>query len=217
MRKMQILSMAMVGAFALPAFAQDTGNDTTVAPQPNPPAPVIMHNTTTAPAPVVVQPVAPQPQQPQVVVNPNANSMRDTEVRTRAYPGLIWGGASVFALSYGAAVIGAAASNDACREGADWACAKNRNDLYIPIAGPFMAMGDVSGSGSSTAKTLLALDGVFQAAGVAMSLTGIIMSAVPTQAAQRSMEPVAKKKQKNYIITPYATGTSTGIGAMGRW
>jgi hypothetical protein len=214
MRKIQLLSMAVLGSMAIaaPAFAQDDYNNNS---NQNPPAPVIMNsNTSNPPATVVVPQPAPQAQQPAVVVNPQPVNRDDAT--TRAYPGLIWGGATMFGVSYGAAAIGGAVANDVCNAGESWACVKNRNDLYIPVVGPFMAMNDVTGTGSSTAKALLALDGAFQIAGIAMSVTGIIMSAVPTQTrSTNTTVPVAKKKQ--LMITPYATGTGTGIGAMGTW
>jgi hypothetical protein len=85
-------------------------------------------------------------------------------------------GTVVFVASY-AAAIGTAASSD--HAGAD--------QLYIPIAGPWLALdnwntcaaGALRCTSSSTDKALLISDGIVQATGLVMVLDGLIDPAQP--------------------------------------
>jgi hypothetical protein len=190
---------ALVGVtilWAAPVLAQDAPAETT------PPA--------ETPSTVVVQP-APRPAPAPATVVVNNPPSRSSEGSPRAYPGLAWGGVALWATAYAPAVIGAAVANDACTADSSL-CVRGRGVLYIPVAGPFIAIAGVNnGTGSSTLKTMLALDGAFQAGGVAMALTGVILSATSAGTTPR---PAA---QRSVLISPVATPTSAGIGAMGRF
>lgn len=82
---------------------------------------------------------------------------------TRVRVGLVAGGAALFAALYIPSVI-AAAVNQEYGSG-------NVIALYAPVVGPFIAM---TKTGSPTANVFLAIDGIGQAAGVAMLLGGIL-------------------------------------------
>jgi hypothetical protein len=180
--------------WAAPVLAQDApAAPTTVVVQPSEPAP--------APAP------APGPSTSSTVVN--APSGR-AEGSPRLYPGLIWGGVTVWAVAYSAAAITGGVANDACTASSSL-CVTGREILYVPIVGPFAALSGVNGTGSSTMKTMLALDGAFQLGGVAMTLTGIILSA---SSSSRAAHAAVERK---LIVAPYATGSSAGLGALGHF
>jgi hypothetical protein len=208
MKTSLLLSSAFLGVTMLsaaPVLAQDaptgssTGSSTTVVQSPAP-AP--------AAAPVVVQqPAAAAPAPSTVVVN---SSAQGGDTSPRAYPGLIWGGVALWGVSYGAAAIGAAVADDACNASSSL-CVSGRGVLYIPVVGPFIAMSGVNGVGSATGKTMLALDGAFQLGGVAMAITGIALSA---SAADHAPRATAKR---GFMITPMASPTSAGLGAVGRF
>lgn len=202
MKTSLVLCSAVIGVttlWAAPAIAQD--------------APVVVEAPAPTPPVVVVQP-APAPASSTLVVN--GPSGRSTEGSPRLYPGLIWGGVALWAVAYTPAVIGAAVGNDACEANTRF-CLSGRQILYVPIAGPFIAIAGVNGGvGSSTLKTLLALDGAFQAGGVAMMLTGIILSAQsrPSHAVATSTRRTSEHK---VLFSPFATATSAGVGAVGRF
>jgi len=172
------------------------------------PAGVTAQVTVDPPPAVVVQPPAPAPET--VVVE--AAPRRDA--RPRYYPGLIWGGVTVWGVSYATAAIGAAVANDAC-DVDQRLCIRGRGILLVPVAGPFVAMTAVNGNGSSTVKTLLAIDGAFQAGGVAMVLTGIILSIHGASTSSvAATEPLTEHK---FFVSPYVTASSAGLGAAGHF
>ncbi len=144
----------------------------------------------------------------------NNTSGRD-ERRPALYPGLIWGGVAVWGVSYVPAVVTAAVANDVCD--ANRFCLKGREVLYVPFVGPFIAVAGVSGQGTSTVRTLLVLDGAFQVGGLAMTLTGILLSGQSSSshhAASRATRPV---KERTVMFSPFVTPTATGVGAIGRF
>ena len=156
MKKSLFVGTTLVGLMtlsALPALADEP--DTTVI----------------TPGPVVVQQPAPQPAAPVVV----HTSDRDEGARP-TYPGLTWGGVAVWGMAYSAAAITAAAADDAC-DASSRMCIRGSGVLWAPVVGPFIALGGVEGKAGTTMKTLLAIDGAFQLGGVAMTITGLVLSA----------------------------------------
>lgn len=191
-----VLSAALV-----PAIASAQSAD------PNDP-----YNQPTTTTTTVVTP-PPQPQQPPVVVvNPQPEPARTTIVQTQpesyevvdAWNAPVFAtGALVFAGSYGASAIVAATSD---HPGAD--------RLYVPVAGPWLALNDWGDcpisqprcDENTTNKVLLVADGVFQAAGVITMVTGILSPTTHT-VYQRTAD--AKKIK----VTP----THNGFAVLGRW
>ena len=194
-----VLSVALVPAIASAQSADP--NDPYNQPTP----------TTTSTTTVVTPPQQPQ-QPPVVVVNPQPEPARTTIVQTQpesyevvdAWNAPVFAtGALVFAGSYGASAIVAATSD---HPGAD--------RLYVPIAGPWLALNDWGDcpidqprcDTNTTNKVLLVADGVFQAAGVVTMVTGIL-SPTTHNVYQRTAD--AKKIK----VTP----THNGLAVFGRW
>jgi len=157
--------------------------------------------TVVQPTPVVVQ------QQPAAPVVVNASN-RD-EGAPRAYPGVRWGGVALWGVAYSAAAITAAVADDVC-DASSRMCISGRGVLWVPVVGPFIAIEGVKGTGSTTLKTLLAIDGAFQVGGVAMAVTGFVLSA--SSAAQHR-----QAKEPKLLVAPYVSQTSAGLGAVGHF
>lgn len=88
----------------------------------------------------------------------------DTRVRT----GLVVGGAVTFGVMYLFSVLAGSAINDANKYSSD----HTRGDfLFVPVLGPFLQMTKTS---TSSGTTLLAIDGLAQAAGATMLMVGVM-------------------------------------------
>lgn len=101
--------------------------------------------------------------------------------------GLIIAGAITFGVSYLAAAAAAVAQDDeeqsACgghtshHGGEGYTCILRDNDdytpLYIPLAGPFIAMGTMENQNGAV-RSLLLIDGVAQVGGAAMFIAGLV-------------------------------------------
>lgn len=97
--------------------------------------------------------------------------------------GLVIGGAVTLGSLYLLTALTAAALNDTNRDG-------SAGVLYVPVAGPFLHLKDAS---SDTAKLVLVVDGVAQAAGAAMLVVGLATPrtfAVRNDAAKLEIRPV---------------------------
>jgi hypothetical protein len=97
--------------------------------------------------------------------------------------GLVIGGAVTLGSLYLLTALTAAALHDTNREG-------NPGVLYVPVAGPFLHLKDAS---SDTAKLVLVVDGLAQAAGAAMLVVGLTAPrtfAVRNDAATIAITPV---------------------------
>ncbi|MBK8217663.1 MAG: hypothetical protein IPK71_28385 [Myxococcales bacterium] len=97
--------------------------------------------------------------------------------------GLVIGGAVTFGSLYLLTALTAAALDDTNRE-------RNAGALYVPVAGPFLHLKDAS---SDTAKLVLVVDGLAQAAGAAMLVVGLTAPrtfAVRNDAAKIAITPV---------------------------
>jgi len=166
---------------------------------------------TTTTTTVVTPAPQPAPQPPVVIVNPPERPRTTVVTQTpetyEVYDAwnapLFATGALVFAGSYGAAAIVAATSD---HPGAD--------RLYVPVAGPWLALNDWGDcpiseprcDENTTDKVLLVADGVFQAAGVVGMVAGVLS---PTHHTVYQRTAAAK----NYKITP----TRHGFAVVGRW
>ena len=80
--------------------------------------------------------------------------------------------------------------------------------LYVPLAGPFIQMGFVSGTGTDTMRTLLAVDGAVQIAGLAVAVIEGAMLSTPGRHARASAV-------EKLHLSPFASATTAGIGAAG--
>ena len=195
----------VLGAVLVPSIA--IADDST-----DPFAPTTTTTPSTTTTTVVTPPPAPQPQQPVVIVNPQPEPARTTVIQQPresyeeydAWNAPVFAtGALVFAGSYGAAAIVAATSE---HPGAD--------RLYVPVAGPWLALNDWGDcpisdprcDENTTDKVLLVADGVFQAAGVITMVTGILSPTSHTVYRTRTVD-------KGYKLTP----TGRGLAVIGRW
>jgi hypothetical protein len=112
---------------------------------------------------------------------------------------LIGAGAVTFGLTYGASIVAAAASE---RE--------SDQNLFIPVAGPWMALvgrGNCPGSvcpGEPAAKVLLVTDGVLQGLGVLQIAAGFLFPQT------RTVTRAAKVH-----VAPTVGGGGAGISAWG--
>jgi hypothetical protein len=150
-------------------------------------------------APVVVQAPAP------TIVNNNAPASDTLTDRSRVGLRLLGSGAVLFGVTYGITVITAAAVTDICNADSTLGCRDAKWPLYIPVAGPFIQMGYVSGNGSNTAKALLGIDGVLQGAGLTMMIAGAVLTAQ------------GRSRPARYSVAPYAGGGSVGLVSVGRF
>lgn len=125
---------------------------------------------------------------------------------TRVRKGLVIGGAVTFGTVYLlTALIGAVATD------VDEATGGSSGDivpLFIPVVGPFIAIGTLHPP--TTGGFFLALDGVAQAAGVAMFIYGL--------AAPRSVQ-VRNDVSKTFVrpVPMVVGGTSPGVGVVGKF
>lgn len=155
--------LVALSAFLIPAIAFAQPDTTTIVTPPADPPP--------ANPPVVI--VNPPPAQPTrtVITEPQYETVYDS------YNAPVFtSGALMFLGSYGASVIVAASAGDNERDN------KGTNRLYVPIAGPWLALNDRPScpvadencDNETTKKVLLVVDGLFQAAGVVGMIDGIL-------------------------------------------
>ncbi|HSO37747.1 MAG TPA: hypothetical protein VLT33_34710 [Labilithrix sp.] len=128
--------------------------------------------------------VAPMQQQTQAVYVPQSVALsgpriiRDYEdgepvphgyhAETRVRTGLVVGGAVTFGVMYLFSVLAGSIVNDANKYSSD----HTRGDfLFVPVVGPFLQMTNTS---SSSGTTMLAIDGLAQAAGATMLIVGVM-------------------------------------------
>jgi hypothetical protein len=117
-------------------------------------------------------------------------------------------GAAMFGVTYLITVLGSAIASDVCQADSSLGCRQAGWPIYLPIIGPFIQMGFLSGSGANTGRAILAIDGVVQAGGVAMSIAGAVLWGSHTSHSQ-----YAKRLQ----VVPYSGSTGTGLVALGRF
>ncbi|HEU4403769.1 MAG TPA: hypothetical protein VFS43_00520 [Polyangiaceae bacterium] len=159
--------MALGGALAATLAAPRAHAQEPLPPPPPPPA------SARAPNGEYVAPLQQQTQPsyvPQSVAlsgpatrpyNPDAPIPPGYHPEQRVRRGLIIGGAIPLGILYTFSILGAAAMEDSGESG---------EFLYVPVLGPFLQM---SKTENSVGNTVLALDGIGQAAGAAMLLVGL--------------------------------------------
>ena len=171
------LSCALLGSLALTVIAPAAWAETPLPPQGSPSLPVAF---IVPPAPLGPRTLPHDDDQPiPLGYHPAA----------RFRTGLIIGGAATFGTTYIVTAVGAAGTSD--------------KTAYIPIVGPFILAARAEGPVASLAVFILALDGLAQAAGATMLITGL-----------------AYKKQelvRNDIVgaTVRVTPLTMGYGGMG--
>lgn len=183
-------------------------------PPPLPPAPVTTEVTVEA-----APPVPPQPQPPVVIVNPAPAPRRMVlepqyeTVYDNYNAAMFTTGALVFGASYGASVVAAAAASDDNRE-------RGFDRLYIPVAGPWLALNDrgdcpITSSAcdrETTTKILLIADGVFQGAGVLAMVGGIL------EPSSHRVQVRSTKLDTKVRVTPATVGKNgSGVAVFGRF
>mgnify|MGYP000045827521 CR=1 FL=1 len=191
--------LAMQGA---PAQAQVQINGDGPPPSEAPPVQPDQRtqvNVTPA-APVVVPAPTPAP----VVINNVSGEGRGIH---RPAAKLMAAGGTLFGVTYLTTVLGAAIASDICQADSALGCREAAWPIYIPVIGPFIQMGYISGNGANTGRAILGIDGALQAGGLAMFIAGAAMWG--TSAHSRYAQRVQ--------ITPYSTGTGTGLIALGRF
>lgn len=130
----------------------------------------------------------------------------EVETYTTLNTNLLVGGAVVFGASYGGAVLAASQSDNEAFD-----------RLYVPIAGPWLAMGEYGDCNieneacddETTTKVLLAADGVFQAAGAAMMVGSVLFPKTVT----RNSAPVVAMKH----VQPVKVGSGRGFAFSTTW
>jgi hypothetical protein len=126
------------------------------------------------------------------------------ETRRTVYPNrpLLVTGTTIFGLSYLPSVIGAAVADS---DGND-----DTNDLYIPVAGPWMMLAKSPEEGRGE-KTLLAVSGVAQGIGALMLLSSFF---VPERVTERWYLIGSKGPVR---MAPSRVATGYGLSTMGRF
>lgn len=160
-------------------------------------------------------PVAAPPPQPATQVQVNTPAPAATPVVVSheggyfSRPGrkLMVSGATLFTVTYLGTVLGAAIASDVCNAESALGCREAKWPIYIPVVGPFVQMGYISGNAANTGRAVLAIDGVLQAGGLAMFIAGASI-----WGSSRSTV-VAKRVQ----VAPYSTGSGSGLLAFGRF
>ncbi len=163
----------------------------------------VVNNQQPAPQSPVV--VAPAQQGPVVVDSRGIGGGYDHHLNS-----LFWSGAALFGVSYGAAIIAGATVNDTCTaNNCDYSFGA-RSWLFVPLAGPFVAIGNIQGAnaGPTIARLLLATDGVMQIGGAAMIVLGFALN---------NNGPRHAMSDQGIRIMPFATGTATGLAASGHF
>ena len=198
-RKTSLTSLLVSGflaAHGLPASAQVQASDAPVSQSEAPPAPPA------APVPVAYDP----PSSPSGVTTMQSGQFYQGGSRSGGKLMLI--GGALFGVTYIGTVLGAAIVSDLCQADSNLGCLEARWPIYLPVVGPFIQMGYLSGNGASTGRVILALDGALQAGGLAMFIAGAVLwghSSSHTQYAQRIQ------------FAPYSASTGTGLLAFGRF
>lgn len=196
-----LASVLTVGLFSIEppvAIAQNVQVNGNTAEPPTteaPPATQVQVNTPAQPAPTPV------------VVNNNV-SHESGGYLSRPGRRLMLSGGTLFGVTYLGTVLGAAIISDVCNADSALGCREAKWPIYIPIVGPFIQMGYISGNAANTGRAVLAIDGVLQASGLAMFIAGAAL----WSSSSRS-QAVARRVQ----VAPYSTGSGSGLLAFGRF
>ncbi len=139
--------------------------------------------TVEQPSPAVVQSAPPSQAETETVSEKGGPST-----------GLLASGAVIFGISYGAAVVAAAASNT-----------DGDQELYVPFVGPWTALNNHDGT---TDKVLLVTDGVFQALGGFLVIDAFLNPRDVTTTRTRTAE---------VHVSPAVSPEFLGLAATGRF
>lgn len=123
--------------------------------------------------------------------------------------GLSWSLTALLTASYADSLYyknGMLARNSITASGPSFGTASALWPLYIPLIGPWLELGYLSGSGSQLGGTLLAIDGVVQASGLVLMIVG---------AATRTR--VAIYAKNNLTISPLTLSGGSGVLVGGRF
>ena len=202
-RKLYALVAGALGVTLLASPAQVFAQDEDDAPASN----VTVNNPPAQqqPATVVVQP-APAEEKTVVVAPTPQQTAMESEETTVANTSVIATGAVTFGLSYGIAAFAASQSDrDSDRR------------MYVPLLGPWLAIADrdpcpveqQSCDDETTDKVLMAVDGVFQAAGVVAVVYGVMTP--------RTVTTRTRTASTESHVVPMSMGRagSPGIGWVG--
>lgn len=141
---------------------------------------------------------------PEIQDAPTSSSISEptfrAETQTVRWPNvpLLATGATVFALSYLPAVVGAAIADG-----------RGDKDLYIPVAGPWMMLAN-GPEEKGGYKALLIVDGVAQGLGALMLLTSFMIP-------ERMTEHWYLIGSNDFRLSPSRVGSGYGMGAVGRF
>jgi hypothetical protein len=113
---------------------------------------------------------------------------------------LVWGGASLFALSYMPSAFSAATGYQA-----DDGTRSSRTAMWVPLVGPFVTLGRTSSAG---ADTLLVLDGLAQIAGLTLFVYGLASAAA-------GISPHDASSHVTLAIAPLADRRAPGASVVG--
>lgn len=187
----------LMGVQARPALAQVQINDST-------PSTAASSGQPEQRTQVNVAPAAPSP--PPVVINNNGTS----EGRLGRSQGgkLMAAGGTIFAVTYLSTVLGAAIASDVCQAESSFGCREAAWPIYLPVVGPFIQMGYLSGTGANTGRAILGIDGALQAGGLAMFIAGAVL-----WGHNASQPQYARRIQ----LAPYSTANGTGLLALGKF
>ncbi|MDQ3300578.1 MAG: hypothetical protein M3619_28695 [Myxococcota bacterium] len=210
--KTRLVSVLGLATLLAPALAVAQAPDLDPNAPPPAPQPMPQESPQPAPQPMTVDPPPAQP--PVVIVNPPPRAMviTETEPQYETYTDtwnaqVFASGAVLFLASYGASVAVAAMSEDDTID-------RGNDRLYIPVAGPWLALRDrpdceVDCDMENLKKGLLIADGVFQAGGVVAMVSGLLSPS--EHRVQRT--PISTRKVR---VSPSAGG-SPGLTLFGRF
>ena len=134
-------------------------------------------------SPPVVQTAPPPPQERETITEKSGPST-----------GLLTWGATMFGVSYGAAVVAGAAGNG-----------ERAGELYVPFVGPWTALNDHE---KSSSKVLLVTDGVFQALGGLLVINAFLNPQTRT---------VTRTRTAEVHVSPAVSPEFLGLAATGRF
>jgi hypothetical protein len=132
---------------------------------------------------------------------------------TRVRKGFVIGGAITFGVMYLFTALGATVADATCDGfSGSGSCA---NALFVPVVGPFIQMGQCSGSNCGLGDFWLGFDGVVQGLGLAMFIYGL---AAPSTVLVRNDLGYEKPKDApklSFTPMPILTPTTQGMGFLG--
>jgi hypothetical protein len=170
--------------------AQGTGGPSTAPGSASASAPAPASATAPAPAPAPASAPAPAPASapaPAPAPAP-ASAPASASAPPRPRPAAVWGGASLFALTYVASAFSATTGYTA-----DDGTTSSRAAMWVPLVGPFVTLGSTRPAGEDA---LLVLDGLAQLGGLTLFVYGLTASTpavVPRDASGRVTLSIAPR------------------------